>query len=62
MYKRIGFTMLAFMLALLVNVANSQVERIEKGNLVIEGVPETPQSMVERMTQYQNTRSASLPD
>ena len=36
------------------------VERIEKGNLVIESIPEIPQSIIERMNQYQNTRAASL--
>jgi dipeptidyl aminopeptidase/acylaminoacyl peptidase len=38
----------------------SGVERIERGNLRIEGIPEIPQSIVDRMTQYQNTRSAAL--
>ena len=38
----------------------SQVERKEKGNLVIEGIPEIPQRVVEKMNQYQNTRSAGL--
>jgi dipeptidyl aminopeptidase/acylaminoacyl peptidase len=40
----------------------AQVERIEKGSLVIEGVPEIPQQIVDRMQQYQNTRSAGLAD
>ncbi|NIR50315.1 S9 family peptidase [candidate division KSB1 bacterium] len=39
-----------------------QVERIEKGNLVIEGIPEIPAHIQERMLQYQNIRSASLQD
>lgn len=32
--------------------------RREKGNLVIEGVPEIPQELADRMLQYLNTRSA----
>lgn len=34
--------------------------RIEKGNLVIEGVPEIPGSILEKVNQYQNTRAAGL--
>lgn len=34
------------------------VERIERGNLVIEGVPAIPPSVSERLQQYENTRSA----
>ena len=37
-------------------------ERREKGNLVIEGIPEIPDVILERMMQYQNTRSVSLHD
>lgn len=36
------------------------VERVERGNLVIEGIPEIPQSIIDRMGQYENTRLASL--
>ena len=35
-------------------------DRIEKGNLVIEGIPEIPDGVMDRLVQYQNTRSASL--
>ncbi|MCA8996258.1 MAG: S9 family peptidase [Planctomycetaceae bacterium] len=38
----------------------SQVERIERGNLRIEGIPEIPAELSARLRQYQNTRSASL--
>lgn len=34
--------------------------RIERGNLIIEGVPETPPAVRDLLLQYQNTRSASL--
>ncbi|MFQ5865380.1 MAG: S9 family peptidase [bacterium] len=40
----------------------AQGNRVEKGNLVIEGIPEIPQRIVDRLLQYQNTRSASLQD
>ncbi|MFW6027193.1 MAG: alpha/beta fold hydrolase [bacterium] len=42
--------------------ARAEVERIERGNLVIEGIPEVPGSLRERLRQYQNTRSASFAD
>lgn len=37
-----------------------EIERREQGNLVIEGIPEIPRLVVERMLQYQNTRGASV--
>lgn len=33
-------------------------ERIERGNLVIEGIPEIPQAVSDRLQQYENARSA----
>jgi dipeptidyl aminopeptidase/acylaminoacyl peptidase len=36
------------------------VTRIERGNLALEGVPEIPQDLAERMRAYQATRGASL--
>lgn len=49
--------------ALLITVAAAAqearpVERIERGNLVIEGIPEIPQAVSDRLQQYANTRSA----
>ncbi len=38
------------------------VERREEGNLVIEGIPEIPQRIIDRMFQYQSTREASFQD
>ena len=42
------------------------VERVERGNLVLENMPEIPPQVTERLEQYQNTRSAGfsgwLPD
>jgi dipeptidyl aminopeptidase/acylaminoacyl peptidase len=36
------------------------VEKKEIGNLVIEDIPDIPESLKDRLSQYQNTRSASL--
>lgn len=54
-----------FALVLLVLVSVSvptQAERRELGNLIIDGVPEIPKAVAERMEQYQNVRSASFLD
>lgn len=40
----------------------SSADRVEKGNLVIEGIPEIPERIKQRMQQYQSIRSASLQD
>ena len=40
----------------------AQVEKKEIGNLVIEGIPEIPVKLSERLNQYQNTREAFLID
>jgi len=40
--------------------AAADVERVTRGNLAIEGIPEIPQELVERMRRYQHTRSAGL--
>ncbi len=39
-----------------------EIERKEKGNLVMENVPEIPERISERLLQYQNTRSAYIED
>ena len=57
------FVLAALVLAaplILAAAAAAEVERIEKGNLVIEGIPEIPAEIVERLNQYQNTRSANF--
>lgn len=38
----------------------SDVETIERGNLRIEGIPDIPEDLSQRLQQFQNTRSASL--
>jgi hypothetical protein len=40
--------------------AAAAVERVTRGNLVIEGIPEVPGELIERMRRYQNVRSAGL--
>ncbi len=44
-----------------VQAVAEKVERIEKGNLVLEGVPEIPVRMSNRLRQYQNVRFGSTP-
>lgn len=48
----------AAMLAAAAAAAQEAPERIERGNLVIEGIPEIPQAVRERLQQYENARSA----
>lgn len=38
----------------------SAAERVERGNLVLENMPEIPAEVTERLEQYQNTRSAGF--
>lgn len=45
---------------LLASFAAVAAPRVERGNLVLENVPEIPAALAERMNQYQQTRSASL--
>lgn len=40
--------------------SKTEVETIERGNLRIEGIPDIPEDLSQRLQQYQNTRSASL--
>jgi len=40
------------------HAAAADVERVTRGNLAIEGIPEVPPALIERMRRYQNTRSA----
>jgi len=40
--------------------AAQSIEKKEVGNLILEGVPDIPPALVERMNQYQNTRSAGI--
>ena len=40
--------------------AAPKVQRVERGNLVLENIPEIPAALAERTNQYQQTRSAVL--
>lgn len=40
----------------------AEPERIQRGNLAIEGIPEIPERIEQRLTQYQNARAAYLQD
>ncbi|WP_428311070.1 S9 family peptidase [Hydrocarboniphaga sp.] len=52
---------IAFVAAIFLNALPAQaVERIERGNLVMEDVPAIPPALAERTNRYQQTRSASL--
>ncbi len=55
--------LLLFLCALLSLTASqlwADAQRVEKGNLVIQGIPEIPATLAQRYQQYQNTRSASF--
>lgn len=43
-----------------VNFSLFAQERKESGSLVMEGIPEVPSAIIERMNQYQNVRAASV--
>lgn len=59
--KRLSFAFLfVVVLACCLPVLGGDVERREEGNLVIEGVPDIPQRIIDRMVQYINTRGASM--
>ena len=62
MKKTNAMTAALFLILLSIHPVWSQVARKEQGNLVIEGIPEIPQRIVDRMMQYQSTRSAYLHD
>lgn len=49
-----------FLLLVFVTLQPSYAQRIEKGNLVMENIPEIPASVIEKTNQYQNIRSASF--
>ena len=52
---------LIFVLVLLsFNIDAAEVERVTRGNLAIEGIPEIPDELVKRMRRYQFSRSASF--
>lgn len=46
----------------LVSAASAAPERVQRGNLVMENIPEIPPEIRERLRQFQNVRSASFSD
>jgi dipeptidyl aminopeptidase/acylaminoacyl peptidase len=42
------------------SAAAADVPRVTRGNLAIEGIPEIPQELIERMRRYQHARGASF--
>jgi dipeptidyl aminopeptidase/acylaminoacyl peptidase len=50
----------AAVLVCLSAAAAADVERVTRGNLAIEGIPEIPQALKERMRRYQHARGASF--
>lgn len=46
--------------ASLAAAVHADVTRTERGNLVLEDIPEVPAELTQRLEQYQNTRSAGL--
>ena len=43
-------------------LADAEPARVQQGNLVLENIPDIPDSVRERLRQYQNVRSASFSD
>lgn len=60
MLKRSHLGAACILVAALILPTADAAERVERGNLVLEGIPEIPQSFATRLEQYQNTRSAGL--
>jgi len=62
MKKTIWIVLALFLLITWANPLWSQVEQREVGNLVIQGIPEIPSRIIDRMFQYQSIRSAYMVD
>lgn len=50
----------AALLGLALTTLSAESARIERGSLVLDGLPDIPSAFAERLNQYQQTRSASL--
>lgn len=60
MIGRIAVLLLVFFP--LLSLADENVKRVERGNLVMENVPEIPQSVKDRLSRYLDVRSAHFSD
>ena len=56
------FSIVSFLLIEGASGGYAETNRIVKGNLVIEGIPDIPQRIIDRRLQYQNIRFAYLQD
>ena len=52
--------LLLFIPPVLADASAPQVERVERGNLVMEGMPEIPERIGQTLQRYSNTRSAGM--
>jgi dipeptidyl aminopeptidase/acylaminoacyl peptidase len=59
-YQRFLSVFAAALFCVLLTAPATAVERVERGNLVIEGIPEIPQEVQDQLQRYQNARSANL--
>ncbi|MDY7092637.1 MAG: S9 family peptidase [Acidobacteriota bacterium] len=59
-YQRFLSVFAAALFCALLAAPVTAVERVERGNLVIEGIPEIPQEVEDQLQRYQNARSANL--
>jgi dipeptidyl aminopeptidase/acylaminoacyl peptidase len=57
---RMSRLIIAAVALLACHAGTADVERVTRGNLAIEGIPEIPQELIQRMRRYQFARSASF--
>jgi dipeptidyl aminopeptidase/acylaminoacyl peptidase len=62
MRRFIAFLAVLLITVFLISTSYGQINRVEKGNLVMEDIPDIPDQVKDRMMQYQNVRSAYLAD
>ena len=46
--------------AISLHASAAEVERVTRGNLAIEGIPEIPKELIQRLRRYQYSRGASF--
>ncbi len=60
MKQTVSLLLLCLLWVLPTNNLLAQPKRIERGNLAIEGIPDIPEQLSQRLNQYQNARAAYL--